>query len=269
MIPILPEEPQGRTMTATDRLESERIFHDQQAAERAVSFRTGRADLVFTDNAFLDHETWVRPAFAMLGDLHGKHALDYGCGHGMAAVVMARAGATVSAFDLSPGYVAEAQERAFANGVSVECVAADGEELPFADASFDAIWGNAILHHLDLTRAGKELLRVLKPGGIAVFCEPWGGNPLLAFARRRLPYPGKDRTPDEKPLTRRDLTPLRAIFPNLEVSGFQLLGMIRRVWRNRFACRVCDGIDARLLRRLPGLRNWCRYAVIALRKPMD
>ena len=110
---------------------------------------------------------------------------------------------------------------------------------------------------------------MLKPGGVAVFCEPWGGNPLLAFARRRLPYPGKDRTPDEKPLTRRDLTPLRAIFPNLEVSGFQLLGMIRRVWRNLLACRICDGLDARLLRLLPGLRNWCRYAVIALRKPMD
>ncbi|MBA4191418.1 MAG: class I SAM-dependent methyltransferase [Planctomycetaceae bacterium] len=250
-----------------DRLEAERVFHDQQAAERAESFRTGRADLAFADDAFLDHETWVRPAFTMLGNLRGKHALDYGCGHGMAAVVMARAGATVTAFDLSPGYVAEAQERARANGVRIECTAADGEKLPFADASFDAVWGNAILHHLDLTRAGRELLRVLKPGGVAVFCEPWGGNPLLAFARRRLPYPGKDRTPDEKPLIRRDLAPLRAIFPEVEVRGFQLIGMIRRVWRNRLACSVCDWLDTALLRIVPGLQNWCRYAVIALRKP--
>ena len=72
----------------------------------------------------------------------------------MAAVVMARAGATVTAFDLSPGYVAEARQRATANGVSVECVVADGENLPFPDATFDAVWGNAILHHLDLARAG-------------------------------------------------------------------------------------------------------------------
>jgi len=63
--------------------------------------------LRFTDSSFLDHETWVRPAFDTLGDLRGKAALDYGCGHGMAAVVMARAGAAVSAFDLSPGYVTE------------------------------------------------------------------------------------------------------------------------------------------------------------------
>ena len=129
----------------------------------------------------------------------------------------------------------------------------------------DAVWGNAILHHLDLRKAGQELKRVLKPGGVAVFCEPWGGNPVLNFARAALPYPGKDRTPDERPLVRRDLRPLRAIFPKPEVRGFQLFGMVRRVWRNRRALSALDGIDARLLRTVPALRNWCRYVVIVLR----
>ncbi len=252
-------------MTGTDRRLSEQLFHDRQAAARADTFRAGAADLRFDTDAYLDHETWVRPAFLALGDLRGKRALDYGCGHGMAAVAMARAGATVTAFDLSPGYVREAQERAFANGVSVECVTADGEELPFAPASFDAVWGNAILHHLDLAKAGRELRRVLKPGGVAVFCEPWGGNPLLNFARAALPYRGKDRTPDEHPLTRRDLRPLKAVFPSTEVRGFQLFGMVRRVWRNPRALKLLDGTDTRLLRAVPALRNWCRYVVIVLR----
>jgi SAM-dependent methyltransferase len=253
-------------MTGTDRLAAEREFHDRQAAGRAESFRTGRADLAFADDAFLDHETWVRPAFARLGELCGKHALDYGCGHGMAAVVMARAGAAATAFDLSPGYVAEARQRAAANGVRVECVVADGEQLPFPAASFDAVWGNAILHHLDLAKAGRELHRVLKPGGVAVFCEPWGGNPLLALARRRLPYPGKDRTPDEEPLTRRDLGPLRAVFPIVEVQGYQFFGMLRRVRRTPRLCRLLDRLDSRLLRWVPSLGNWCRYAVVTLRR---
>jgi SAM-dependent methyltransferase len=252
-------------MTATDRLQAEQEFHDRQAADRAVSFRAGTADLRFDAEAYLDHETWVRPAFDALGDLRGKATLDYGCGHGMAAVAMARAGARVTAFDLSPGYVAEARRRAAANGVAVECVTASGEELPFADASFDAVWGNAILHHLDLARAGRELKRVLRPGGVAVFCEPWGGNPLLGFARHALPYPGKHRTPDEQPLTRRDLRPLRAVFPNLEVRGFQLLGMIRRVWPNLRVLPALDVLDARLLRAVPSVRNWCRYVVIVMR----
>jgi SAM-dependent methyltransferase len=248
-----------------DRRTSERLFHDHQAAERAREFHTGAADLRFDTDSYLDHETWVRPAFTALGDLRGKRALDYGCGHGMAAVVLARAGATVTAFDLSAGYVNEARARAHANGVSVECVTADGEELPFADASFDAVWGNAILHHLDLTKAGPELKRVLAPGGVAVFCEPWGGNPLLGLARRALPYPGKDRTPDEHPLTRRDLHPLRSVFGSVEVHGFQFFGMVRRVWRNRRGLRVLEAIDGRLLRAAPVLGNWCRYVVIVLR----
>ena len=77
-------------MPETARLTDERLFHDRQAAERAASFRLGRADLVFADHAYLDHESWIRPALAKLGDPKGKRALDYGCGHGMAAVVLAR-----------------------------------------------------------------------------------------------------------------------------------------------------------------------------------
>ncbi|MCI0705640.1 MAG: class I SAM-dependent methyltransferase [Planctomycetia bacterium] len=252
-------------MHGTDRQHSEQLFHDRQAAGRAESFDTGACTLRFDTDSFLDHETWMRPAFELLGELRGKRALDYGCGHAMAAVTMARAGANVTAFDLSPGYVNEARQRASANGVNVECVVASGEELPFADASFDCVWGNAILHHLDLTKAARELKRILAPGGVAVFCEPWGGNPLLGFARRWLPYSDKERTPDELPLTRRDLFPLRAIFPSVEVRGFQLLGMVRRVWKSPRVLKRLDSADAWLLRRFPALKNWCRYMVIVLR----
>jgi SAM-dependent methyltransferase len=256
-----------RPMPATDRLIVEQEFHDRQAAERAESFRTGRANQVFPDEKYVAHETWIRPAMIKLGDMPGKRALDYGCGHGMAAVVLARAGAMVSAFDLSPNYVAEARERAAANGVSVECTVADAEALPFPDDTFDAVWGNAILHHLDLARAGRELHRVMKPGAVAIFCEPWGGNPLLAVARRWLPYPGKSRTPDERPLRAADLASLRTLFPGLSLEGAQLLGMIRRFRRPVNRPGLLDRLDSRLLHWFPSLANWCRYAVIALRKP--
>ncbi|OWK45139.1 class I SAM-dependent methyltransferase [Fimbriiglobus ruber] len=252
------------TLTA-DRLTSEQAFHDRQAAERAATFRD-RADLRFGDDDYLGHESWVRPAFAALGDVRGKAVLDYGCGHGMAAVVLARRGAAVTAFDLSPGYVREAEARAAANSVAGTFVVADGERLPFPDASFDAVWGNAVLHHLDLAVAGAELARVLKPGGVAVFCEPWGGNPVLEFARRHLPYPSKDRTPDEQPLRPRDLAPLRRVFPGLRVDGHQFFAMIGRVWKHRRVAAALGAADARLLRWAPGVGNWCRYVVITLPK---
>jgi SAM-dependent methyltransferase len=254
-------------MTATARLAHEQAFHDRQASLRAKTFACRPDKLQFRDIEYLDHETWIRPAFERLGDVAGKSVLDYGCGHGMAAIVLARRGASVTAFDLSTEYVAEARRRVAANGVRVRVVQADGEQLPFADASFDAVWGCAILHHLDLGKAGHELARVLKPGGVAVFCEPWGGNPLLEFARRRIPYPGKYRTADERPLVANDLLPLRAVFPSVEVRGFQLLGMVRRVVRAGRFVAALNACDARLLRAVPALERYCRYVVLTLRMP--
>src|SRR5438105_2729886 len=148
-------------MPATERLLREREFHDQQARGRALTFSRQPHRLRFSDADYLDHETWVRPALERLGEVRGQHVLDWGCGHGMAAVVLARRGAAVTACDLSPGYIAEARARARANGVVVRCLVADAQRLPFAEQSFDAVWGHAILHHLDVPRAARELRRVL------------------------------------------------------------------------------------------------------------
>jgi SAM-dependent methyltransferase len=249
------------------RLSSERAFHDRQARGRAALLAGPAAALRFEDDTYLDHETWIRPAFDRLGDVRGLGVLDYGCGHGMAAVVLARRGACVRAFDLSPGYLEEARVRAAANGVPVEFVQADAERLPFADASFDRVWGNAVLHHLDVARAGRELFRVLAPGGRAVFCEPWGENPLLNWARGRLPYPGKERTPDERPLRQGQVRLLREIFPGVEVRGFQLLAMVRRALGDNRLTRGLGWCDRLLLGRLPRLQRFCRYVVLTLPRP--
>jgi len=251
-------------MKVTPRLLTEQLFHDRQAAGRASRFATDSA-LRFRDDDYLDHEPWIRPAFDLFGNVAGKRALDYGCGHGMASVVLARRGAIVSGIDLSPGYIAEAHRRAEANEVAVEFRTVDAEQLPFANSTFDAIWGCAVLHHLDLRQAGAELRRVLKPGGIAVFCEPWGGNPILQFARRYLPYPGKHRTPDEKPLCKADLESLREFFPELDVRGYQLFGAVRRVFRRESpAGGWLDRSDRWLFRQVPALEKWARYVVVRL-----
>jgi SAM-dependent methyltransferase len=252
--------------TLTPRLISEQQFHDTQAGQRSSTFRESPERLVFTDSSFLDHETWVRPAFNKLGELRGRTALDYGCGHGMASVVLARAGAEVSAFDLSVGYVVEAQSRAEANNVQVRFTTANAEDLPYDDESFDAVWGNAILHHLDLHRAGAELKRVLRPGGVAVFCEPWGGNRLLELARRHLPYRGKNRTADEQPLRPADLAPLRLHFPSLTVQGFQLFSMVRRVCTWPVVVGPALALDRTLIQFAPILQKYCRYVVLTLQR---
>jgi SAM-dependent methyltransferase len=252
-------------MIVRERLSVEQSFHDRQARGRALSFAE-TSSLCFSDSSYLGHETWIRPALDCLGDVEGLPVLDYGCGHGMAAVVLARRGASVTAFDLSPGYLSEARRRAVANDVAIEFVQADAERLPFADGQYARIWGNAILHHLDLRKAARELYRVLKPDGIAVFCEPWGANPLLAWARRRLPYRGKERTPDEQPLLPHHIRELREVFPSLEIEGYQLMSMARRVLQPGCIVSGLEWCDTRLLRIAPSLARFCRYVVLTLRR---
>jgi SAM-dependent methyltransferase len=250
---------------ATARLENERRFHDEQASARARALRPH--DYRFADESYLTHASWIPPAFDALGDLRNRRALDLGCGHGMASVVLARRGAIVTGCDLSLGYVREARRRAEANRIAAHFLVCDGERLPFADGAFDRIWGNAVLHHLDLRIAPRELCRVLAPGGVAVFCEPWAGNRWLNLARTALPYPGKQRTADETPLGPRDLAHLQAVFPRLHVRGFQLLSMLGRVCKQPRLVAGLAWCDDMLLNRLPGWQRYCRYVVISAHRP--
>lgn len=248
-----------------DRLQSELEFHNTQAQARAADLLADPNRLRFTNNTYLDHETWIRPAFQALGNLEGKSVLDYGCGHGMASVVLARMGAQVTAFDLSNGYLQEAHQRAQVNDLNIHFLSANGERLPFASGSFHAIWGNAVLHHLDLRIAGQEILRVLRTDGIAIFCEPWGGNPILRLARSYLPYPGKHRTVDEEPLTQKDVDILRDIFPSVTMQGYQFFAMVNRVCPWSPLIKTLAWCDRVALATVPGLEQWCRYMVICLK----
>src|SRR5262249_46109138 len=156
------------------------------------------------------------------------------------------------------------KRRAAANDVMVHFIQADAHQLPFADESFDAVWGNAVLHHFDLAVAGREIRRVLRPNGVAVFCEPWAGNPLLRCARRWLPYSGKKRTPDEVPLRLADLSFLRKMFPNLRWQGFQLFSMVGRAMPVSAVSQPLGRCDAFVLRHVPMAKKWCRYVVLTL-----
>ena len=48
------------------------------------------------------------------------------------------------------------------------------ESLIYDNDIFDFVLGVSILHHTDVTLVEREIARVLKPGGRALFIEPMG-----------------------------------------------------------------------------------------------
>jgi 2-polyprenyl-3-methyl-5-hydroxy-6-metoxy-1,4-benzoquinol methylase len=168
-------------------------------ARRGGAGSSCRAPAAAYERAYEDFGEYARDSGRLVGvadfvgDLRGKRVLEYGCGLGEATVLLARSGARVSAFDLSPSSVEVTRRRAETNGLEVDLAVAAGEDLPYADETFDVVVGVAILHHLDVERAGRELHRVLKPDGKAAFVEPMAMNPVLNFVRDHVPYAHKPR----------------------------------------------------------------------------
>ncbi|MEU3496187.1 class I SAM-dependent methyltransferase [Kitasatospora cineracea] len=92
----------------------------------------------------------------------GSAVLDVGTGTGAAAAAACARDARVTAVDAEPSMLAEARR----NAPAAEVRAATLPELPFADASFDAVVGNFVINHVGRQRAAvAELRRVLRPGG--------------------------------------------------------------------------------------------------------
>jgi ubiquinone/menaquinone biosynthesis C-methylase UbiE len=97
-----------------------------------------------------------------------------------------KAGFKVSGIDISPDLLRKAQARTGENS-NVKLVVADIDSLPYEDNTFDAVVGICVLHHLDVKTALKEIMRVLKKGGIIIFSEPNMMNPQLMIQKNIKP----------------------------------------------------------------------------------
>ncbi len=207
--------------------------------------------------------------FVQLLPLEGKHVLDYGCGHGQNSVLLAACGAgQVTAFDLSPVSVEKARRRAELNGVAdrIQFDVRKAGQTDYAPASFDVVFGNAILHHLHtlLPAIYAETARLVRPGGAAYFIEPVANSPLLRALRRLIPIK-THATKDERQLVYKDLEPLRAHFSSVQILHFYCLERLHRVVGQRLR-KPLRWLDYHAQRLFPFLQRYYGEVLVIARR---
>ena len=131
----------------------------------------------------------LRKALGAPGPHRFERGLEIGAGTGYFGLNLARAGVLgcYVATGISPGMLARLEATAGELGLEIETACCDAARLPFADDSFDIVFGHAVLHHLpDLEGCLRELRRVLRPAGVIAFCgEPSRHGDRLAKLPKR------------------------------------------------------------------------------------
>jgi len=206
----------------------------------------------------------------LLGDVSGKTVLDFGCGAGKSSVLLARRNAKVIAMDISEPIMQVARERLVKNDIfnSVSFINASAHNIPLADESVDLVFGIAILHHLHLQLVSREVFRILKKGGRAIFQEPVRNSKVIKLLRGLIPYQAEDVSPFERPLTDEELVDFSHGFSQYRSKAFTLpyinLAGILPV-ANKFI-NPLQRFDGAVLRKFPALDYYATVRVIEMVK---
>jgi SAM-dependent methyltransferase len=103
----------------------------------------------------------------ILGDVSGREVLELGCGAAQWSIALAPLGARVVGLDISAAQLGHARRSA----PDLALVEASGEQLPFADDSFDVVFcDHGALSFCDPEVSVPEVSRVLRSGGLLAFC---------------------------------------------------------------------------------------------------
>jgi ubiquinone/menaquinone biosynthesis C-methylase UbiE len=233
----------------------DRIFADGTRADASKYYSVLRNSRLFFES-FINART-------------SGQVLEYGCGPGSYAFHLSKRGAAVTGIDISQTAITMATAQAEASGCrDIRFIKMDAERLEFQPRTFDLVCGIAILHHLDLDKAFRELARTMKQTGAAVFMEPLGHNPIINLYRRLTP---QLRTVDEHPLTMGDINVAHRYFNRVEAQFFTLNSLFAVPLRNTSvfngALNLLEQADKTLFKHVPPLRRYAWQVVLTLSEP--
>lgn len=206
------------------------------------------------------------------------HLLDFGCGPGDNALRFSFIGYQVTGFDISETNINYCQKifRKYGHSDRGNFVVSAAENLPFTDGSFNVVVGIDILHHVDILPSIKEVHRVLKEDGIAIFREP---VEVPAFDKIRNSWPIRTIFPnkisleshiteDERKLNHHDLEAIQKVFPDISIERSLILSRFDKFVRRHGdkSASLLEKIDYFLQKRFAKFGILGGAAVIVIKK---
>jgi ubiquinone/menaquinone biosynthesis C-methylase UbiE len=227
--------------------------------EKAAALLAKRRNWVHSEtyDAIFAERNTLRPVYKYFTgiDEPGIIVLDYGCGSGWSALLLATKAEQVKAFDISEGSIRNLYRSIEYNMMdNLEAQVANGEELPYGNDEFDYVFGYGILHHLTLNKCLPEIARVLKPGGRAAFCEPLAHNPLINLYRYIKHHRVERHLGTDRPLKYSDIPTFQKYFPKVQFRESSF-------FRDRYSSLI--SLD-RVFLKIPLIRRYVCYVTILL-----
>jgi ubiquinone/menaquinone biosynthesis C-methylase UbiE len=167
---------QGILSPTYDQREIERFMSKYYASHEGASSQAEKINLIDYYQGLLA-EAFQTAGLAPVGELE-LAILEIGCGFGSATFPLMRLmpQAKLIASEFSTAMLAELKAKLLQRDMLSRCVLMqlNAEEMQFKNESFDMIVGAAILHHLfEPEKVLAACARLLKPGGLAFFFEPF------------------------------------------------------------------------------------------------
>lgn len=269
----------------TERQIREKQYYDQFAVKHAINehidFAPVEGPLLNKERRpwnsyWRTYEVAVDMASKLKTQAYQPTLLDFGCGAGDNSIRFSRAGFKITGFDISENNIKSCKQLFEKNNIEADFRVTVAEALPFTNETFDMVAGIDILHHVDIPTSIREVRRVLKKNGVAVFREPLEATLFDSIRNTSLVlkfFPNTASleahiTEDERKLNSNDLQALKEVFPDMRIERSLVIARFDRFFRKLSDPKpsLLEKIDYNISRFIPFYSKMGGAAVIILKK---
>jgi SAM-dependent methyltransferase len=249
-----------------ERVQREIEAYDEDGVYEKSSQIHFRFRHVFESPNSLREEAYLQRTISTIDTTTRVLEVGSGQGHLAERILKTQKPASYTGLEISQKFLEEAKDK------KLHATFIDQDVHKPIEGTYDLIFGQSILHHVDYKHVLKNLYENnLAEGGTMLFSEPLGGSLLIKLYWR---FGTAYHTPDERPFYPSDLKWIQNEFPSFKIIPINYfsfpLGIISSLFLknpNNWLLRLADQLDYFIDRNIPFMRNRFRRALFEIKKP--